>query len=231
MKNELVLNCAECGIPKEERVCRNPDGVGPRGCPTIEHQEIVEDVKRKYQETELAEFARQASLQEAVNYVHENGALRSMNTRVEEICQFADRMGFKKLGLAFCSGLIKEAKILHDILTARGFEVSSVICKAGRVPKEQIGVEDGEKIFPGRFEAMCNPIGQAEFLNRADTQLNIMVGLCVGHDSLFLKYSKAYTTVFAVKDRVLGHNPIAALYTGHSYYSRILNLKYFNEDS
>ena len=36
-------------------------------------------------------------------------------------------------------------------------------------------------------EPMCNPIAQAQLLNRAQTQLNICLGLCVGHDSLFYK--------------------------------------------
>ncbi|MFC1893376.1 DUF1847 domain-containing protein [Chloroflexota bacterium] len=51
-----------------------------------------------------------------------------------------------------------------------------------------------------------------------NTELNIMVGLCLGHDIMFLRYCKAETTPLVVKDRVLGHNPIAALYLSTSYY-------------
>jgi uncharacterized metal-binding protein len=225
MSEETVLTCAECAIPKDGRVCRTPEGSGPAGCPTLAGGGLIDAVKAKYEIPHLSEFARQASLQEAANYADMATAPRSLNTRVEEICQFADRMGFKKLGLAFCSGLTEEAKLLNAILVARGFEVCSVICKAGCVPKEFIGVRDEQKVFPGTFEAMCNPIGQAEFLNEAGTELNVMMGLCVGHDSLFLKHVEAYTTVFAVKDRVLGHNPLAALYTSGSYYSRLVKKK------
>ncbi|MBW2121998.1 MAG: DUF1847 domain-containing protein, partial [Deltaproteobacteria bacterium] len=53
------------------------------------------------------------------------------------------------------------------------------------------------------------------------TDFNILLGLCVGHDSLFLKYAEAFSTVLIVKDRVLGHNPAAALYTTDSYYARL----------
>ncbi len=168
------------------------------------------------------EFARQASLQEAACYVHEETGPRATKSRVEEICEFAGRMGYRRIGLAFCSGLMHEAELLHDVFSARGFEVISVICKVGRVPKERIGLDDNEKVMPGQFEAMCNPITQAEFLNRAGTELNVMMGLCVGHDALFLKHVKAYTTVFAVKDRLLGHNPLAALYTSSSYFQHLL---------
>ena len=69
---------------------------------------------------------------------------------------------------------------------------------------------------------MCNPILQAKLLNEAKTDLNLVVGLCVGHDSLFYKYSEALTTTVVTKDRVLGHNPAAALYTAESYYKRLM---------
>ena len=47
---------------------------------------------------------------------------------------------------------------------------------------------------------------------------NVLLGLCVGHDSLFFKYTEAPCTVLAVKDRLLGHNPMAAVYNVDSYY-------------
>ena len=72
----------------------------------------------------------------------------------------------------------------------------------------------------GEEETMCNPMAQAGICNDAETDFNMMMGLCVGHDSLFLKNSRAYTTVFAVKDRLLGHNPLALVYTSKSYYTR-----------
>lgn len=130
--------------------------------------------------------------------------------------------GLSKVGIAFCSGLRNEALSLTQILEAQGFEVVSIICKAGRTPKEHIGIKDEEKIHFGEFEPMCSPIAQAMILNEEKTDFNILLGLCVGHDSLFLKYSKAYCTVLVAKDRVLSHNPCAALYTTGSYYARML---------
>lgn len=69
---------------------------------------------------------------------------------------------------------------------------------------------------------MCNPIHQALRLNAENTEFNIVMGLCVGHDSLFYKYSEALVTTLVAKDRVLAHNPVAALYTSNSYYSKII---------
>ena len=59
---------------------------------------------------------------------------------------------------------------------------------------------------------------QAEILNSQGTELNIMVGLCVGHDSLFYMNSKAPVTTLVVKDRVLANNPAGALYAAGSFY-------------
>lgn len=86
-----------------------------------------------------------------------------------------------------------------------------------------IGIREEEKIVgPSRWESMCNPINQAEILNAAAAESNIMVGLCVGHDSLFLKHVRASVTVLVVKDRIFDHNPLAGLYLANSYYRKLL---------
>ena len=140
-------------------------------------------------------------------------------TRVEEIMTFARKMGYKKIGIANCIGLINEARIFARILRANGFEAYSVICKVAGVPKSSVGIpQECETIGA----AMCNPILQARLLNRAHTDLNVVIGLCVGHDSLFYKYADAYSTTLITKDRVTGHNPAAALYTANSYYRKKL---------
>ncbi|WP_349677319.1 MULTISPECIES: DUF1847 domain-containing protein [unclassified Archaeoglobus] len=139
-------------------------------------------------------------------------------TRLEETMEFAKRCNFKKIGLAFCIGLRNEAKTLTSILKRNGFEVVSVVCKTGSVPKEEVGLEKHERIRPDAYEALCNPVAQAMLLNEEGTELNIIFGLCVGHDSLFIMHSKAPVTCLAVKDRVLAHNPMGAIYTYHSYY-------------
>ena len=76
---------------------------------------------------------------------------------------------------------------------------------------------------PGSYEVMCNPIAQAELLNQEGTQFNICLGLCVGHDSLFYKYSKALVTTLVVKDRATGHNPAAAIYCADGYFKSRLD--------
>ncbi len=133
-------------------------------------------------------------------------------TRVEETILFAQEMGYHKLGLVFCVGLSKESRKIHEILKEE-FEVVSVCCKVCGIDKEEYGLE---KIESGEFEASCNPIGQAHVLNKENTDFNIVVGLCVGHDVLFYKHSQAPVTTLVVKDRVLAHNPLGYIYS--SYY-------------
>lgn len=201
-----MYTCAMCG----KHCCKSGEMENlPKNCPCGETEQ-QEKIKEYYSEEENKNIAYHSALVESEGYCK--------NTRLEEIIDFSRKCGYHKLGVAFCAGLSKEGSVFCSILRHNGFEVDSVICKNGGIQKEFMAIKDNQKVRPGTFEPMCNPIGQAIFLNERKTQLNIILGLCVGHDSLFIKYSEAPVTVFAVKDRVLGHNPIAALYLSDSYY-------------
>ena len=198
----------------------------PPSCPTRLRTDIIEEALGHYDTEEVREFARLASVQEFECYEHTPAGIRTRIPRIEETVQFARKNGYKKLGLAFCSGLANEARMVTDILERNGFEVASVCCKVGAVPKERIGIKPEEKISgPDLYESMCNPITQAKILDEEGADFVILLGLCVGHDSLFIKYCQAPMTVLAVKDRVTGHNPLAAVYLSRSPYYRRLRRK------
>jgi len=195
----------------------------PLSCPTKLRTDIIEEALSHYDLEDIREFARLASVQEFECYEHTPVGIRTRIPRIEETVQFAQKNGYQKLGLAFCSGLANEARMVADILERNGFEVVSVCCKVGAVPKERIGIEPEEKISgPEFYESMCNPISQAGILNEEGVDFAILLGLCVGHDSLFIKYCQVPMTVLAVKDRVTGHNPLAAVYLSRSPYYRRL---------
>ncbi len=221
MSENLDPRCSICGVAVNKRACYTESGKGPDNCPTKLLEELAEETNREYNDPQIREFARLASIQEGECYQGRDKKpylLHASKPRIQEICEFADKIKAKKLGLAFCVGLAQEARLVDNIFTRQGFKVVSVICKVGRKLKEDLGVKDEEKIFIGTDESACNPILQAKILNHVGTDLNVLLGLCVGHDSLFLRYAKAYNTVLAVKDRVTGHNPLAAVYTQNSYY-------------
>jgi len=195
----------------------------PDFCPMKLMPEVIAKAISEYDKPEVKEFARLASLQEFECYENLPDGRRTRNPRILELIQFAQKCGYKKLGIAFCGGLANEARLLTDVLENKGFEVVSVRCKVGATPKEKIGIKPEEKIRgPDNWESMCSPITQAEVMNAEKVDLAIMLGLCIGHDTLFIKYCRVPMTVIAVKDRVTGHNPLAALYTINSYYSRLM---------
>jgi uncharacterized metal-binding protein len=213
--------CARCPYPPQDRLCHNENGKAPPFCPTANHPEVLQKAVREFDKPAIRNFAREASLQEADGYAdRELGYARTkpLKPRLLEIAEFAERMGYRKLGLVFCLGLAAEARKVERFFTSRGFEVVSGVCKIGRASKEILGIGFDQNVQIGVFEAMCNPIGQAMILNHEKTEFNVMMGLCVGHDSMFLKYAEAPCTVFAVKDRLLAHNPLACIYTLDSYY-------------
>ena len=223
-KKAPAAGCAACERETNRKICMDEKGLGSKGCPTLVREDVLNEANREYDRPQIHEFARQASRQEADCYANRHQrpyVMQPTKTRIVEICEFAGKMNYRRLGLAFCLGLAKEAAIVADILKVRGFEVISVLCKAGRTSKDLIGITDEEKIYQGTDEAMCNPIFQAKLLNHEKTEFNILLGLCVGHDSIFFKYAEAPTTVLAVKDRVTGHNPLAAIYLSDSYYRKI----------
>jgi uncharacterized metal-binding protein len=220
-------NCADCGYRKEQKACVAPpeEGRNPPFCPMSNREEVLAGALASYEEPETAAFAQQASIQEGEGYANrdvEPFVRTPCKPRIQEVWEFARKMGYRKLGIAFCAGLMAEAKIVAKIFEAQGFEVASAMCKVGGEPKETLGVTDEQKIRKGHHESMCNPIAQAALLADAGTDFNVVVGLCVGHDSLFFQHSAAPCTVLVAKDRLMGHNPVAAIYTAGSYYSRLM---------
>lgn len=212
MKNgetKTKLSCIDCRIGN----CDMMDKQFPGFCLTTHMDtEVLDKAMSLYEEEENKQVTLAAANVEAEFYCK--------LTRIEEVAEFAKRMNYKKLGIATCVGLLREAGDVAKILRNKGFEVYGVACKAGTQKKTSVGIDS-------KCEAvgcnMCNPILQAQLLNKEQTDFNIIVGLCVGHDSLFNKYSEALTTTLIAKDRVLGHNPAAALYLSDSYYSKILD--------
>ncbi len=149
----LKPECAKCGIKK--KICRSPEGQGPDFCPTLHLKQSIAKANEEYTQPDILKFAHEASIQEAECYINREVkpyVLHPTKPRVQEICEFAQRMEYRKLGMAFCSALHSEALSLAQILEAQGFEVISVACKAGRTPKEKIGIKEEEKVRIGEFE-------------------------------------------------------------------------------
>lgn len=231
MSEEISTTCARCSAVWQNHGTTNcwsgdPDKAPPRpgNCPSEAYEETVQKSFDGYRTvSEDAKIAFVAARVEGLCYqsVPGSDAVNARWTRVEDTVAFAKLMGYKKIGMATCIGLLDESERLAKILTAQGFEPVSVCCKAGSIDKLELGLTEADKVRPGTFEPACNPIAQAEICNRMATDMNLIVGLCVGHDMLFNKHSKAPVSTIIVKDRVTGHNPIAVLYGQNFYYKRL----------
>lgn len=208
MQKDTTLTCTDCGTQN----CKFKDRTYPDFCLTTHLKpEDMEWALERYEE------GRNHDIMVASAEVEYEGYCQW--TRVEEIMVFARKIDAHRIGIANCIGLLNEARIFARILRANGFEPYSVLCKVAGKAKSSIGIpQECENIGA----TMCNPILQARLLNEAHTDLNVVIGLCVGHDSLFYKYSDAYVTTLVTKDRITGNNPAATLYTANSYYRKKL---------
>ena len=198
--------------------------VKPAYCPTQEHENVIQESFDLYcGDTQDAKMARTAAKVEGLCYkpIPGSDAVNARWTRVEDTIAFAKLMGYRRIGIATCIGLLEETNRLAAVLTAQGFTPIGVCCKTGSIDKLKLGLEEKDKVRPFTFEPACNPVAQAVLLNRAETDMNVIVGLCVGHDMLFAKYSDAPVTTLVVKDRVTGHNPVSVLYGQNFYYKRL----------
>lgn len=198
------MPCANC----VDRTCFTGQGEMPAECPERSRE------GRRSQEpvTGFVDFAVQTR--------------QKRISRIEEIIAYARFMKIEKIGIACCIGLHDELRVVAGMLKKAGLHSVSVMCKTGTYEKKSAGV-------PARFRmttktgynvgcAACNPVAQAMVLNREQTGLNLIIGLCVGHDSIFMKYAEAPTVTLIAKDRSNGHNPAAVLYNfyGDNFFRR-----------
>lgn len=172
----------------------------PKTCPTLTHERLTTDVEvyKKEPLKSIMDVADQTPFTEE----------RILRNRVEELIFYSRQMKYERIGIAFCVSLIKEAQQLAKLLIKEGFEAIPVCCRVGAVDYSEI---DLPKAHPEKFAAICNPVAQAKLLNIAQVNLVVQMGLCLGHDLILQEQCEAPVTTLVVKDRVLDHNPVAAL--------------------
>jgi uncharacterized metal-binding protein len=207
--------CDRCG----DAGCKAGEPGKFEQCPTNVSDHTRQEIIERYQDPEIQRIMKTAAKIERGTLQPVNGVVTPIRPRISEIMAFADQMGWKKIGVAFCLAARDEGIRLTKVLEARGFEVCSVICRNFSMQKREFGIPK-EDCMKSEMESVCNPVYQAELLNDAGTQLNIVLGLCVGHDMLFNKHSKAYCTTLFVKDRMTANNTVGPLYSG--FFAEIL---------
>ncbi len=205
--NFIDPTCIDCST----RACRGKGGNSPSFCLSthIDPELFAESLECLTGEDNAMAVA--AAENEADGYC--------VRSRIEEVLHYAQIMGWRRIGIASCVGLMDEARAFAKVLRAHGYEVYGIACKCGTVKKTEIGAPERTMAIGPHI---CNPVLQAKELNLIGTELNVAIGLCVGHDSLFYKYSEAPVTTLVAKDRVTGHNPVAPLYLMNGYWKKLL---------
>lgn len=218
-----IPSCAECKL-KLCRECNYVQEKLPAFCPIKTREELVRKSKNVYlNEEKINNLNITSELVHKYGYDMVDKKPLTVRSRVELLVKFVKELKIKKIGIAFCVALSQEAYTLNKILKNNQLDVYSVACKCGHIDKSELGIPNKYKIKnPNNFESACNPILQALLLNENNTELNVIVGLCIGHDLLFSIKSKAPVTTLIVKDKFTGHNPVVVLYADY------LNQKFFN---
>lgn len=212
LSESYPASCVDCAV----QACATASSNNPDFCPMHKLTEAdVEECVSWYQNDEFALRVMQEASASG------SRAFSEHLCRVEETMDFARRMGYRKIGIAACSGLAADARMLAKILRTQGYEVYGIACKMGAIRRSRFDAPESCCDFG---TVSCNPLMQAKLLNEAGTDFNIVLGLCVGHDTLFYQHSKAPCTTMVVKDRALANNPVSALHVARSSspYNRML---------
>jgi len=200
-----MYTCANCKI----YACLEKEKHGmPKNCP-MNDEKYMKEIFEEYKDPEVHRFylATKTSRQP-------DTAIQTV-PRLRYVIDFCKKMGYKKIGLAFCVRFWPEADMYSKIIRRFGLGVVTVSCCNCGINLADLGVPLPDGV---EFDAACNPMGQARLMNEQGVEYNLVMGLCVGHDSLFMKYADAMSTVVAVKDPATAHCPTKALYLYNSYY-------------
>ena len=197
MKKELSRQ-AGCMCSDECLILKSNEKI-PAACPTKTSSTILEEA--------LGECQREGSCARVLwqafsRLVGSGGAQRS---RLEHIIEFSRSAGYKRIGLAGCASYLKQMDLIKRIFKRYGFASIYFCCKVGDTHFMDIDIPKKSNW------TLCNPMGQALLLNDWGADLNVQLGLCMGHDLIFNYYSQAPVTVLVVKEKITDDNPMATL--------------------
>jgi uncharacterized metal-binding protein len=216
----LEVSCVDCKVNAcfpDINVSKGGKRKPPPYCPANAQKEAGDKAIAKYA-GETHRFARSTTLVENSCYLmHDDGSavlpMVTLHPRAEELIILAHVHGCKKLGIAFDIDLQDIAKLYTEILEKNGFKVVSVCSKAAAMTADEIGItgkKAGSKT-DGKG-TINNGVVMAELLNSEKTDMNILIGLGVGQDSLFYKYAKAFSVPLMIRDRVYGGATMESIY-------------------
>ncbi len=152
----------------------------------------------------IQKYAEESEIVQAAAELVDFGRAGTLS-RLQETIAFAQKMKYKRIGLAYCYGMENQVQQIAEIIRKNDLNVRTVSCTVGGIPQNEVNPESSI------CNVSCNPIGQARQFNHENVDLVVMIGLCLGHDILFQREVKADCTTLVVKDRVHNHAPLKVL--------------------
>jgi uncharacterized metal-binding protein len=181
------MNCTSC----KDKKCRHDDSCG------------VELINKENIITNYLKPENQKIIQAAAKLV-DNGKAGTLS-RLDEIIEFIKTIGYKKIGLAYCYGMEKEAIKIKAYFKSKKINLTTISCTIGGIAQDEVNTQSCI------HNVSCNPLGQAEQLNNENIDFVIIMGICLGHDILLQKNLKMDFTTFVVKDRLNNNNPLIGI--------------------
>ncbi len=181
------MDCIVC----KQKKCKTANSCGAE---KYDYEELI---------SEYSKPTNQKIVQSAAELV-DNGKAGTLS-RLQEISEFISSMKYNKIGLAYCYGMEKEAKLIKEYFDDKDIKLSNVTCSIGGVSQSKINESCSI------YNVSCNPIGQALQLNSEGVDLTLIMGICLGHDILLQRNLKSDFTTITVKDRVFKNNPLQAV--------------------
>ena len=132
-----MFTCAQCAI----EACRSGKlDQMPKNCP-MHDSAFFEQVLEEYFKPENHDFFVTSAAVEALGY--------GQWPRLREVMEFARRMGYTKLGLAFCAGLHKEGRRGGpDFPEKTALRWCPSSARPGSIPKDKAGVPQEFRVRP-----------------------------------------------------------------------------------
>lgn len=183
MKGKHINYCLDCGTKN----CYNRR-LGPKtkDCFGIDYKD---EVRLNPAETALISKANSATQKAFKRRINDNFAINWLIGFVKDF--FGDKA---TVGVASCLGTVEKARGVIKILEREGMKTALVTCKLGGLTIDAVNRDGKPYKHPG-----CNPVAQAKIFNKLNVPVVILVGLCIGHDMIFIKHCKSYIIPFATK--------------------------------
>ena len=183
MQKEHANHCLTC---RTKNCYHRKLGAKTSNCLEIDY---AKEIRLEPSEAELMNKANSATQKAFERRTKGDFALNWLKTFLKDF--FGSQ---ETIGVASCLGSIETARTVIEAIESEGMKAALVTCKLGGLTVNNVDKDGVPCEHPG-----CNPVAQAKILNGLNVPVVVLVGLCIGHDMIFIKHCKSYVIPFITK--------------------------------